>query len=289
MIYLLMAIEETKALVGEETSYLMGGGRIGAWIHTQPRDGIIWSWTSNNKWEHVKEEDISIDKVFSLSNRYTFQTYDAATTSEIICLNNVIQLKEGNINNNTLLNINSNQFETFEINFDTRNFTIHNNSEYLDITPIPEDIYKITNQVNQDDTNYIVELFFFPNSNSQKYLLIDSIELQDVTQRENAAIGTGHGIETSGIPNRRFVKEDKLYLTKDQLQNTLKFYNGLIGQDAGVYSTTLASRDAVITSGIMELSGGSRLNYRLSPSWGTTNTGNTKANFNNFESVELDN
>ena len=110
-----------------------------------------------------------------------------------------------------------------------------------------------------------------------------------MTQRENAAIGTGHGIETSGIPNRRFVKEDMLYLTKDQLQNTLKFYNGLIGQDAGVYSTSLASRDAVITSEIMELSGGSRLNYRLSPSWGTTNTGNTQANFNNFESVELDN
>tara|TARA_A100000172_G_scaffold74978_1_gene57433 strand:- start:1136 stop:5545 length:4410 start_codon:yes stop_codon:yes gene_type:complete len=282
---------KVKALVGEESSYLMGGGRIGAWIHTQPRDGIIWSWTSNNKWEHVKEEDISIPKVLSLSQRYTFKTYDAVSTNNqgTVCLNNVISQKEGTINDNTLLNINNNNFETFEIDFDTRNFTIHNNSEYLDIIPIPEDVYKITNQVNQDSTNYIVELFFIPNPNSQKYLLIDSIELQDVTQRENAAIGTGHGIETSGIPNRRFVKEDKLYLTKDQLQNTLKFYNGLIGQDAGVYSTSLASRDAVITSEIMELSGGSRLNYRLSPSWGTTNTGNTQANFNNFESVELDN
>jgi hypothetical protein len=280
---------KVKALVGEENSYIMGGGRIAAWIHTQPRDGLIWSWTRANKWEHMTEEQLSIPKVLSLSHSYSFPTYDAATTSEI-CLNNVIQEKEGNINDNTLLNINNNNFETFEIDFDTRNFTIHNNSEYLDIIPIPEEQYKITNQVNQDDTNYIVELFMVPNTNADKYLLIDSIELQDVTQRENAAIGTGHGIETSGIPNRRFVKEDMLYLTKDQLQNTLKFYNGLIGQDAGVYSTSLASRDAVITSGIMELSGGSRLNYRRQPEWGPLTTNHKQqANWLNYTIIGVDN
>ena len=283
---------KVKALIGEESSYIMGGGRIAAWVHTQPREGIIWSWTPNKKWEYTKEEDISISKVIGLSHTHAFSTYDAVATTtpgEKICLNNVIMQKEGTINDHTLLNIDNSQFETFEIDFDTRNFTLHNNSEYLDIIPIPEDVYKITNQVNQDSTNYIVELYFVPNSNPDKYLLIDSVELSDVTQRENAALGTGYGIETRGIPNRRFVKEDKLYLTKNQLHNILKFYNGLIGQEAGVYTTPLASRDAVITSGIMELSGGSRLNYRLSPSWGTTNTGNTQANFNNFESVELDN
>ena len=56
-----------------------------------------------------------------------------------------------------------------------------------------------------------------------------------------------------------------------------------------MYATTLASRDATITSGTMEVSGGSRLNYRLSPTWGAGNAGNTQANYNNFTSVELDN
>ena len=95
--------------------------------------------------------------------------------------------------------------------------------------PIDNDIYKVTPQVNMDDTNYIVEVFFMPSDNSDKYLLIDSIELTDVTQREHTGIGTGHGVETSGIPLRPFVTEDKLYLEKDQLRDVLKFYNGLAG------------------------------------------------------------
>ena len=69
--------------------------------------------------------------------------------------------------------------------------------------------------------------------------------------------------------------------------NTLKFYNGLIGQGTGVYATNLASRDATITSGTLELSGGSRLNYRTHPDW---TPGVTKVtNFENYTNVEFDN
>ena len=121
--------------------------------------------------------------------------------------------------------------------------------EYLDIIPIDDEDYKITEQVNRDDTNYTVEVFFVPNNNSDKYLLLDSIELQDLTQREDTSIGTGHGIETSGIPYRPFVKEDKIYLDKDQLV--------------------------------------SRLNYRIGPA-GTPGYAK-QANFNNTTNVELDN
>ena len=276
-----------KALVAEENSPILGGGQLGVWIHTQPIDGIIWSWTPNQKWEVIDQSRISIPIVKnSLSHRYKFET--RLPDEKASCLGNNL---ESNIelNNKTLSNLKSSDFENFEIEFDTRNFTINNNFEYLDIIPIDDEDYKITEQVNRDDTNYTVEVFFVPNNNPVKYLLLDSIELQDLTQREDSAIGTGHGIETSGIPHRPFVKEDKLYLDKDQLVNTLKFYNGLIGQGTGVYATNLASRDATITSGTLELSGGSRLNYRLSPTWGATNVGNTQANFNNFTSVELDN
>ena len=69
----------------------------------------------------------------------------------------------------------------------------------------------------------------------------------------------------------------------------MKFYNGLNGEGIGTYQTSLAARDASITSGIMEASGGSRLNYRISPSWGLLNDGNTQANYNNLTSVEVDN
>ena len=274
-----------KALVAEENSPILGGGQLGVWIHTQPIDGIIWSWTPNQKWEVIDQSRISIPIVKnSLSHRYKFET--RLPDEKASCLGNNL---ESNIelNNKTLSNLKSSDFENFEIEFDTRNFTINNNFEYLDIIPIDDEDYKITEQVNRDDTNYTVEVFFVPNNNPVKYLLLDSIELQDLTQREDSAIGTGHGIETSGIPHRPFVKEDKLYLDKDQLVNTLKFYNGLIGQGTGVYATNLASRDATITSGTLELSGGSRLNYRTHPDW---TPGVTKVtNFENYTNVEFDN
>ena len=85
--------------------------------------------------------------------------------------------------------------------------------------------------------------------------------------RDHAGIGTGHGIESSGTPLRRFVVEDKLELSKDQLVDVLKFYNGMLGLSTDKYATVLASRDATITSGTLEVSGGSRLNYRVHPDW----------------------
>ena len=196
---------------------------------------------------------------------------------------------EAGVNDITLNTIQKEFFETFEINFDTRNYTIHNNFEYLDIIPVPEEFYKLKELVHTDNTNYTVEVFFLTPTMPEKYLLINNIRLEDTTLREGAAIGTGHGIETSGIPLRRFVYEDKLYLNKENLRDVLKFYNGLNGEGIGAYQTSLAARDAIITSGIMEASGGSRLNYRINPLWGSTNIGNTQANYNNFESLEIDN
>ena len=275
---------DIKGLVAEENSPILGGGSLGVWIHTQPVGGIIWSWTSNNKWEVTKQSEISINKVTrSLSHIYNFgiKTPD---TVDGACLGNTTPSNE--MNNNTLRNLKSKYFEDVTIEFDTKNFTVHNNFEYLDIIPIKEEDYKKKSLVNTDDTNYIVEIFFVPNNNNQKYLLIDSIELQDVTQRDNAAVGTGHGVETSGIPLRKFVKEDKLYLDKDQLRDVLKFYNGLAGLGTGLYATPLASRDATITSETLELSGGSRLNYRIQPDWVIHSK---QANYNNYTTLELDN
>jgi len=270
-------------LVAEENSPILGGGQLGVWIHTQPIGGIIWSWTPNQKWEVIEQSRISIPVVKNtLSHKYKFELN---TPNDDVCIGN--SLSKLGINNKTLSNLKSNYFENFEIEFDTRNFTIHNNSEYLDIIPIEDKDYKITEQVNRDDTNYTVEVFFVPNNNPDKYLLLDSIELQDLTQREDSAVGTGYGIETSGIPHRPFVKEDKLYLNEDQLLTTLKFYNGLIGQGTGVYATNLASRDATITSETLELSGGSRLNYRIQPDW--TPGVMTQGTYLNYTNVEFDN
>ena len=253
-----------KSLIADENSEFLGGGQIGVWIHTDPVDGLIWSWTNKGKWEPIREERLSRRTVISeLANLYNFELREPDLGDKPTCLANVLS-GDRDI---TLKDIRDSFFEDVTFTFDTRNFTDKNNFEYLKIIPIEDTEYVITEQVNRDDTNYVVEIFFVPQSNDDKYLLIDNIELQDVTLRDYAGIGTGHGIESSGTPLRRFVYEDKLELSKDQLVDVLKFYNGMLGLSTDKYATVLASRDATITSGTLEVSGGSRLNYRVHPDW----------------------
>jgi len=280
-----------KSLVAEERSSKLGGGKLGVWIHTDAsgggEDGLIWSWTPRGKWEPIREDKISQNVVTTtLAHTYNFDLKAPSKQDDLFCLATT-EKKDSSINNVSLNNIQENYFETFSINFDTRNFTDQNGSEYLKVIPIEESEYVITEQVHTDSTNYIVEIFFFPNLNKEKYLLIDSIELQDKTLRELAGIGTGYGVRTKGTPLRPFVKETKLELSKDQLKDVLKFYNGLIGQGTGVYATNLASRDATITSEVLEVSGGSRLNYRIHPDW----TPHTKGagGYENYTEVEFNN
>lgn len=280
-----------KSLIGEEYSSKLGGGKLGVWIHTDPsgggEDGLIWSWTPRGKWEPIRENKISRDIVTNvLAHTYNFRSKSAKKEDK--CIGNTIK-RGAVINNISLGNIQENYFETFSINFDTRNFTDQNGSEYLKVIPIEESEYVITEQVHTDSTNYIVEIFFVPNLNRDKYLLIDSIELQDKTLRDRAGIGTGYGVKTKGTPLRPFVKEDKLELSKDQLRDVLKFYNGLIGQGTGVYATSLASRDATITSGVLEVSGGSRLNYRIHPDWVPHTKDDAVDGHQNYTEVEFNN
>ena len=268
-----------NSLIAEENSNKLGGGKVGVWIHTQPIEGYFWSWV-NNTWVPNKETDLSVDLVLQLAQTYSHPNSQIPKK----CLINNIQSSQ-NINNLSLKDIKKSYFQDAFFEFDTRNFTKFNNYEYLKVLPVEEKYYKIVEKIHKEDTNYIVEIFFIPNINKDKYLLINEIGLQDITQRERAAIGTGFGVETSGIPNRRFVKENKLYLDKEQLSDVLKFYNGLAGNGAGIYATSLASRDATITSETLEVSGGSRLNYRVHPDWGvTTTTGGF-----NYTKVEFDN
>jgi hypothetical protein len=268
-----------KAVVANEYEPTLGGAQMGVWIHTQPVSGLIWSWTSQG-WNPMRTSELSISKVLQSSNIYNFEI---KPPTGLACLGN-FSTPTSEVNNLSIQNLKEEYFETYSLDFDTRNYTVQNNSEYLEIIPIKDPEYKITEQVHRDDTNYIVEIFLIPNP--KVYLLIDSIQLQDLTLRDWAAIPLGYGIETEGIPLVPFVKEDLMYLEKEELRDVLKFFNGLAGFETGLYSTSLASRVASTTSGILEVSGGSRLNYRTNPDW----VPNVKAaTYNNYTSVEFDN
>lgn len=275
---------DVSALVADERSKVLGGGQLGVWIHTAPVNGYFWSFTGDGKWTPMKTEEISINNVISWSHIHTFANRVPEGTAAA-CLNTLVQAASGtvDVNFNT---IEEDFFETVSIEFDTRNYTDQNNSEYLDVIPRTDDFHQVTPIVHDSRNNYVVEVFFVPNSNEDKFMVIDNIGLTDLTLRDGASIGTDHGVETAGVPLRRFVKEDRLYLDKGQLADVLKFYNGMVGSSAGEYTTPLASRDARISSEAHEVSGGSRLNYRISPAW---NNYTKQSGHQNYEEVEFEN
>lgn len=280
-----------NALVGEENSPNLGGGTIGVWIHTQTEQDYIWSWTTDGRWVPHRESDLSIDAVQNYSHFYSFDNFVPSPTTTTAsaydyCLETYIGKSSTDINDVTLTNIRKDFFSKFVVEFDTRNFTITNNKEYQKLIPMSDSLYQIFEQVHRDDTNYIVEIYFLKNK-PEKYLLLENIELQDMTLRDEAAIPTGHGTETNGWPLRRFVHEDKLYLNKDELREVLKFYNGLAGLDTK-YTSILNSRDYTLTENSLEVSGGSRLNYRTHPEWGTYTKDTTLQHYN-YSLIEVDN
>lgn len=282
---------DLSALVAREDSPVLGGGQLGIWVHTDVKDGYIWSWTKSKKWVPTKTSDISLDVVKNLSNIFSFSEFDptenSITTSAYdYCLETYVSKNGTEANEISFRNIKKEFFSKISMEFDTRNFSISNNREYLTDPPYSlktDDLYSKFGKIHLDDTNYIVEIFFLPNT-ADKYMILESAHLTDLTLRESASIPTGHGLETSGWPLRRFVKEDRLYLDEYELREVLKFYNGLAGLDTK-YSSILNSRDATLTSGTLDISGGSRLNYRIHPDW-VTNT--KQANHNNYELLEID-
>jgi len=273
-----------RALVADETLPQLGGGQLGVWIHTEPAEDLMWSWTPEGKWSPTEVSSLNIDQVIKkLSHKYSFSVSTPERSVRGFCLNNQ-EAPEQQVNDKSLNNLRKEFFENFQIEFDTRNFTIFNNFEYKKIIPKTNEQFKLTDQVHKD-RNYVIEVFFIPNSNYNKYLLIDSISLEDSTLRYEAGISTGLGLETSGIPLRPFVKEYKYELDKEELAGVLSFYNGLTGIRAGENTTALASRDASVTSGTLEVSGGSRISYRVQPEW----VNHTDGPNGSYSVVEFDN
>ena len=255
-----------NGLIGDEAKNELGGGSIGFWIHTEPVNGMFWSWTPNKKWEMSKESELNSYKVKNeLAHIINLDI-------EIIPDNCLKDSLEPVTSNTSIKNLSSSYLKTISIPFNTRNYTKFNN--YQSVLSVPEEFYKHKQLVHDKDTNYIVEVFFLKPTVDTKYLFIDSFELQDTTLRDYAGVPLGFGIETSSRPLMPFVKEDKVEFEKEELYEILKFFNGISVQNKSAstntkYYNSIPSRTPSVDSEFLEASGGSRLNYRLSPYWHT--------------------
>lgn len=206
--------------VGKNISNLYGGGGIGVWIHTEPENGYIWSWSNKGIWE--------IDSVASLTKKRITENLSHYSTIPLqqVDLNTIStpSLQTGD----TLLdirNINSKFFKTLSLKFNTINNLITPPS-YYNLSP------------HRLDQSYSVEVFMIPDPIGDSYVLFDSVDMIDNTLNN----------QTTGYK-------------EDDLQKILIFFReNALG---------LGSRVAATTSAVYGVSGGSRINYRYHPFFGT--------------------
>ena len=82
-------------------------------------------------------------------------------------------------------------------------------------------------------------MIFIKTGSTSKFVVFEEISIKDVTNYNNSIIQTKYG---------------EVRIDANDLRAIFKFFKDL--------STGSASRNSVITSGVMGASGGSRLNYR---------------------------
>jgi len=219
------------------SSTFTGGLSLGFWIHTDPELNQIWSYvagdtscgTSENYWEPIAVSDLSgpggINNVLNRSQSRDFTRGDVEDVTDYRCVD--YNFVPGS-NEQAIANISKKTLNTIKFNFST------NNKHF-----IPPPRYRGQfGKVHRLDQKYTLEFFLMKGSSSQ-YMVLEDIQVKDITNYNKAVIQTKYG---------------EAQLDISDLKAVFRFFNDL--------STNLASRNSTITSGIMEVSGGSRLNYR---------------------------
>ena len=251
-----------KALIGNEKVDKKGGATMGVWIHTAPEtvgdNSYVWSLTEDNEWVMDAVSGLDRDRVFKVSHLQTLSSEDRTLPgSDLKCAVSVEPPSDPLKNHGVIPTYKEEEFHTINIKFNTRN----------SILKVPESYYSDYQQVHRPNQNYRVEIFMLPhNFNREKFLLIDKIDFTDLTQYERTRIGASSVeseiVETPLEPLEQVLTVD---LQPEELWTILVQYNGMAG--ALDSRTPLNSRIASKTEAIMDVSGGSRLNYRINPAW----------------------
>ena len=247
-----------KTLVGGEKVDEKGGASFGVWIHTAAENGYVWSYTPEKKW--VIGSISSIDQGVLLTDLAHITTFgkEARTfpSTEFMCMES-LNPKDTIKNHGVIPTYSEEEFHNIKIRFNTRN----------KIIAVPEQYYTNNQQIHRPNQNYRIEIFMIPNSfNRDRFLLVDKINLIDLTQNERTKIAVS-GVTPSKvqIPFKSWCSSLTVDLTPEELRTILIQYRGMAGDIDS--RSKLNSRDAAITASIMEVSGGSRLNYREHPDW----------------------
>ena len=280
-----------------------GGGQIGIWIHTMPEEGLIarpydqhlnigtngwvWSWTPQRQWEKTRvsalESNGGMDIIQEkLAHMVTIPVKDKLPTQEppptdptseeeeppdkwdpaSLCFEEDAPFSEdeGAPPDETiqtkLSQITEDEFFTTTIKFNTMNR--FKEFGFRDL-PLSFKRYPISNKGflhrrpsgERDFQYYVVEVFVIPEMGGRDVIVKDI-----------------------SIYNKTLKNAVKRY-TSDDIAVILKHFNNITNYFVG---DAWASREQYTTSGTFEASGGSRIDYRISPQWTDfTKDGTSKA------------
>lgn len=244
-----------KSLISDKQGLNLGNGSIGIWIHTKEEGNMAWSYLPNGDWIHHSVSSITPEIII---NNYTHKRYfrpkqrpvDDISTKQ--CLNYLNEQNENKFND-VLSTFKEKDFNNIEVEFNTENLNLLIDSNYDSI---------VGKQVHRLSQNYIIEIFTIPNDNDNFTLFYD-ISLLDLTLNKYSKPLVG-GIPNNSTMGDIYCKEFRVDLSREQVLTIIKYFNDL----AGAYTNFgYGSRVASYTSGVYEISGGSRINYTESPYW----------------------
>ena len=255
----------------------LGGQRLGCWIHTEPELDEVWSHElrvggRRGSWERLKVSDLSAAGGIALATGST-QSHlfpegslndpigkgvggtgkgivTSKTTFDYRCWEpKQVTTIEGS-DPQAIANINARSLNTLKFRFFT------NNSEAIPST-LYRDIFGKVHRVNQ---KYTLE-FFVLTGDPDKFVVFEDISIKDITNYNKSVIETEYG---------------EAQLDSSDLKALFIFLKNI--------SSGLASRNATNTSATMEVSGGSRLNYRSNIAMFTNSE---DANYKQLEDIDI--
>jgi len=250
----------------------IGGLSLGFWIHTDPELDQVWSYvvgdneipTSPEKWggpwcspgdRFDRWETLSVSALSGApginiaSNRAQVRAFALGNLDNVMgsgewgdfnsprteisydyrCVNPIqFHTFIPGSNPQAIANVSKKTRETLRFKFSTRNKTLEPSPQYKGQF----------GKVHRLDQKYTLEFFIMKGSDT-KFVVLEDIKVMDITNYNKAVIKTKYG---------------EAQLNISDLKTVFRFFKDL--------SINLASRNSTFTSGIMEVSGGGRLNYR---------------------------
>jgi phage tail-like protein len=222
-----------NVLPGTYTGDQIGGSILGVWLHTGIENGVSWSYNfDKNLWISTPYTLLS-SLAYINNNLAKLVSFPLATPTFPGGNNTIVSACYENVTiQGTVINGVGN-IPIIQANFTNVGLSFNTMNSKI----IALDSYsKTLGPVHRLNQNYILDIFTVPNITGNYYQIFDEISIIDVTENNRVS-----------------------EYTQDEVTNVVRFFN--------YCSEGPGSRYAPTTSGMFDVSGGSRINYRIHPEW----------------------